>query len=116
MNDKTIKFLQELADKFGTTTERLWGALLHQAPISATCDLIWFPVSAACLIIGMKMAVKGYYAEEKHSETYGIPVCIGGVLITLIGMVMLFASICNTEMIIAGFFNPEYWALKQIIK
>ena len=40
MNDQTVQLLRELAEKFGTTTEHLWGVLIKQAYISGVGDLI----------------------------------------------------------------------------
>lgn len=39
MEEKTIKLIEQLAQKLGTTTEYLWAVLLKQAPIDATVVL-----------------------------------------------------------------------------
>ena len=115
MNDQTIKFLHELADKLGTNTEHLWGALLRQAPISSFCDLLGFPISLAIIYVFARLTIKGHKAEENNLD-YGIPLMVVSGIITIIGGILLICCIGGLSMTLAGFFNPEYWALKQIIK
>ena len=40
MNQEIVELLQGLADKFGTTTEMLWGVLLKQAPINGFVRIV----------------------------------------------------------------------------
>lgn len=41
MNEQTVKLVEQLAQKLGTTTEYLWNVLIKQAPISAAIDMIY---------------------------------------------------------------------------
>jgi cellobiose-specific phosphotransferase system component IIC len=106
--------LEKLADKLGVAAEVLWVALLKQAKIySVTYILI-----GALLIFGAIWLAKfGKTISHKVNErdwaeevwfAYMGAVCILGI--------MLLAWICDLSRILAGLFNPEYWALSEILK
>ena len=110
MNEETTQLLKELTDKLGTTTEHLWGVLVTQAPISATTDLVsgiaFLAVFFALIFVGMRKFEK--YENEVVPVISGI---IGGF-----GLIINFICFLqNISMMMAGFFNPEYWALKQLL-
>lgn len=114
MNENTEKLIRELADKLGTTAEHLWEILIRQAPISALTDTIVFGLSIAILPFACWLLLK--FMEKLDEEFhYFIAVILTGTasvacLIVIIGYIM------TLSVTIAGFANPEYWALKQIIK
>lgn len=113
------EILKELADKLGVAIDTLWGALLKQAPISATMDvLVWVLLSA--LSIGgwlwcRKIAAKARTKDWGNDEPYIVGTIVVGVVSAILTLVCLI-SLSEMEVSLAGFFNPEYWALKQIIK
>lgn len=121
MDDKTAQLLEKLAAKLGTTTEYLWGVLVKQSAFSATIDLIYFISS---IILGIviftyhrkfsKKIEEGRYADtmyDKHDGNIIIPM----IIFTIIFLVLFIYGICSIPNIINGFFNPEYWALKEIL-
>lgn len=125
MNDTTAKILEQLAAKLGTTSEYLWGILLKQAPISATLSMLSFAlvlVFGVVLLYAHKKLSKeivsesgGYKSYEtlygKFEEAAVIPM----VLFAAVWVIVLFNCIFNIGDIINGYFNPEYWALKEIV-
>lgn len=121
MNDQTTKLIESLAQKLGTTTEYLWGILIKQAPISATIDLC---LLVAMIVFGIGLYKfhnwcnteknRGGYTETRYERSDGmlfVPMLVGGVVL----VIWFFIFIGSIESIITGFFNPEYWALHEIL-
>ena len=121
MNDNTTKLLEQLAAKFGTTTEYLWMVLLRQAPIDSTINLIqialvmlfgWFLYKTHKRL--MKKDGEGNYAKtyyEKYEAGAVIPMVIGAIIFAIFFLASFF---CIPD-VINGYFNPEYWALDKIL-
>ena len=115
MNDQTTQLLRELADKLGTTTEYLWGILVAQAPISATVSLVTLVggiiigcVLWACGIMWQKaLLLKG----ERHKDGPFALIIIGFMIVGVLSFILMIEA----PSIMAGFYNPEYWALRQIL-
>ncbi len=109
---------EQLAIKLGTTADYLWSVLLKQAPISALTDLIYFILISIGGIILFKahkrfskLGEDGWTNKYEDSEEL---VFVMGVIVLLWGVsfIVAFLSLGN---VINGFFNPEYWALNQVI-
>lgn len=121
MNDQTTKLMEQLAQKLGTTSEYLWSILLRQAPIDATltlCYLIFTLLFGIALYTVhrrlMEEKKEGGYTETRYSkyeESAIIPMVIATVCLLLmcVGAIFVFPNMIN------GYFNPEYWALQQIL-
>lgn len=112
MNEQTNQLLRELAEKLGTTTEYLWLVLVRQAPISAWTTLISIVITillCSGLIVWVNRKIK---ANEGANDWH---ICCMGL--SAVVLVITFAAILiELPMIVAGLTNPEYWALKQILK
>lgn len=121
MNENTAKLLEQLANKMGTTSEYLWKILLRQAPIDATITLIQYMV---LIIVGIviykvhqrlskpiKTSEYSTYNSYDESDAYGIMMIFGsfGYLIIVVVAFFSIGSVIN------GYFNPEYWALDQLL-
>lgn len=114
--------LEKLADKLGTTVEMLWIALLKQAAISATLDLIF----CAGIIFGLRWCFcfvqlkttpiaetdKCYAYSDWDDEGKVIAWVIMAVMIAL-GTVLIINGVQNA---ITGYLNPQYWVLDHILK
>jgi len=112
MDEKTEKLVRELADKLGTTTEHLWGVLIKQAPISASVDLAMSFIIVIITVVLFNMMKR---VTEDADDKLDPEVFFGwmGFGMFFIIATLIFSS--SPEMVVAGFFNPEYWALKQIL-
>lgn len=109
MDDQTAKLIQGIATKLGTTADHLWAVLIRQAPISASCDAVGIALLGAALILAWRKILK-WKPEDEPAKWIGV-----GLLSVITAI--LIALICDSiGEDIAGFVNPEYWALKQIIK
>lgn len=110
MNDATVKLVEELAAKFGTTAERLWEVLIRQALFAGICDAL---VTVA-LVVGMVWSfrlVKAKTSLEEANSWDEVAWVIWAVFVFLAALLII-ASLSTT---LAAFFNPEYWALKQLL-
>ena len=132
MDNNTSRIIEQLADKFGTTSEYLWGVLVNQAHISATislvfCIAIW--ATGIVLIVLHRKYSKNtevtefdklsnrYYKKTQHTKYESDPHLEGiMVVFAVIAAILFIVSLCLIPNIIIGFFNPEYWALSKVLK
>ena len=116
------EILQALADKFGTTVEHLWGVLIKQAEISAIVNSVSILLMVSIVIWCFRLLRdKTIEPEQIEGESHKYPKwdeetafyawCIWGT----ISFVLSFYIFDAMQLIIAGFFNPEYWALHKIM-
>ena len=112
MNSELIKLLADLANKLGTTTERLWSCLLRQAPIEGIIYLIVWVVYGVVLWRVFKWVKEFPKSDWNDAFLDNLPMVI--FICVVISSLVIFGA--ALPMIVAALFNPEYWALKQIIK
>ena len=122
MNEQTQKLIEQLANKFGTTSEYLWSVLVKQAPITATIELIQ---TILLLFVGWilyKVHIKLLSQPPKQDywksyyEKYDAGAIAPMALITLGWGVLMMVCFCAFSTILSGLFNPEFWALDYIMK
>lgn len=114
MNSETIELLRELAEKLGTTTEYLWGVLIQQSYISGVFYSIVsvFILLSIAGVLFITIKKTKIHADSDKAEWDGDSwVISGGIIIVLIVFFINNSSNAATALL-----NPEYWALKQIIK
>ena len=121
MNEQTLKLIEQLAQKLGTTSEYLWSILLKQAPIEATtllCQTVFVVIYGIFIWETHKYLSEkvnnGKYIEtryEEYEEKAVLPMAVA-VFIFMICFIACFFCFGN---IINGYFNPEYWALEKIL-
>lgn len=123
------KILNALADKFGTTVDHLYAVMIRQAYIDG--------IEACMAIIPVSLLMGGFYryVEQqlktvKHDPGYttdGQPIYSGyndyfsenpgafvvGLIIAMVFLGVLIGAGCVA---VDCFANPEYYALKQLIK
>ena len=109
MNDQTTKLIETLAAKLGTTADHLWSVLVTQARLSATIDLSGIVICYALLFISLMF---GWWRSRDGDDFWGfinIILVLGFVILSLI-------TLTQASNIAAGFYNPEYLALREILK
>jgi hypothetical protein len=112
MNDSTQQLIRELAEKLGTTAEHLWGVLVRQAPISGTLGLLGIAALLGFVYIAWKRLTKIDFTKWDHDLAKGT--MYGGLLIATV--IALLSLLLLAPLYVAGILNPEYWALRQILK
>ena len=115
MNENTEKLIRELAEKLGTTTEHIWSVLVTQAPISSSINLAIVIGFAVAVYASYKQVSRKAVSEGEWDDHCGsmIFAWIAWVAFTFVAIIVICSSLDD---IAAGLLNPEYWALKQIIK
>lgn len=106
MDDKTLKALEILASKLGTTSEFLWAVLVKQAVLSSSIQLA---VAAVLFIIGIAAGV--WLSKTNPKENQGNPAAFG---LCLLSAFIIFVFVFPHH--IATLINPEYWALNRIFE
>lgn len=125
MDDKVFTAIMALANKLGTTTEYLWAVLIKQAYITAFHDVVTIGALVAILTMWVRFLIRKTRTPEKtESQPYPQPEwpsdellaamswIVTGFAIMIIGVIV----IAGTQEILTALLNPDYWALKQIIK
>lgn len=114
MNEQTQQIIGKLSDKLGTTAEHLWSVLVRQALISSATDAIALCIYAVVMVWGYRLVREKTKDDGDWNDQRGsiaLPWMIWGF-----GMLFLLIVLCFfLSNIVAGFVNPEYWALKKIL-
>lgn len=106
--------LEKLAEKLGTTAEHLWGVLVYQAPISATADIFILIILWLFAVVWLR-TVREKTKKGGNGWDYE-PAGLAWIVVIVSFVVSFIITANSLPFIIAGFTNPEYWALKQIIR
>ena len=116
--DKNMKeLLETLAAKLGTTVDHIWVILLKQAPISALSSLLFIIIVYALGAVLYKLHLRFIKETEESYSAYDDN---EGLIVIMIlatggwGALFMYHFISWQNMI-NGFFNPEYWALMEIL-
>lgn len=110
MDDKMVALIEKLAAKLGTTSEYLWAVLTKQALISGITDIAQYIALAVvvCLVVRYREKLNEFGSDN---EFIFVMMCAGGIVLAIVCVVAFFC-IGNT---VSALFNPEYWALKQVL-
>ncbi len=123
MDEKFQQLIEVLAAKLGTTAEHLWGVLVRQAPISGAVDLV------LCIVIAVVTAWWVALVKRKTTcppETWSCQyptaewreegAFLAWLTAVIAGVLAMVCIIGSAQGIVAAFANPEYWALKQLVR
>lgn len=123
MDYNTIQVLTTLANKLGTTAEYLWGVLLKQAPITGVIDMAimagWVLMAVMwCRFVLRKTTAPKPTNEDRHTyadwtEEAAFFSWLSAVVLAMMAALIVTSYFATTA---AALVNPEYWALRQILK
>lgn len=118
MNDESLKLLEKLANKLGTTSEYLWTVLVKQAPVAAVNEIIFtvFTVVLGIVLFNLNKKFMNDNNEVSYDNLDGVlivPMVVGTGLFVIFAIGVMFGSIPT---IISGFINPEFWALNYVLE
>ena len=118
MNDQLQQALVELCTKLGTSVEHLWGVLIKQAMLDGIANTFIIMVWTLFSIWSFKLIQrKTIFIDEDHpSDWKDEGKFMAWILWGIIVFIFLITICCSLPSIMSSFINPEYWALKQIIK
>ena len=115
MDEKTLQALTALANKLGTTAEYLWGVLVRQAPITGAIDLaVMIAWVAGCVLLVRFVRRKTGGDKPEWGDEFGRALAWFGV----VGVCAVVALVVGFEFshAVAAIVNPEYWALRQVLR
>ena len=110
MNEQTQQIIETIAEKLSVPAEMLWGAMLRQAPIDATVGLVGVMLLWIAFMAYSAFWLRLFKQEEPE------PIILTGLGWVLLVIGTLGFTMGHAGMIFAGFFNPEYWALMELLK
>ncbi len=122
MEKETIKLIETLANKLGTTSQYLWGILVKQAPVDATITLMQIIIVAIAGIALYKTHKRlcqkpknDNYNDSWYEKSDGVLPAIMVVLAVIWGVLAICCFFAIND-IFNGYFNPEYWALNYLME
>ena len=101
----TDEAILQIADKLGMATEEIYTIFVGAQPILAMIHVV-------CAAILVLLTVGGYFFAKKYIDENDMPTPIGGVLGTLIGMIVYGLLYHVLRLILL----PEYSAIVELIK
>lgn len=111
MDQNTQQLIEKLAEKLGTTAEHLWEVLIRQAPITSAIEL----AMDAMLLVATYQLWKFLWNHPWKYEEYGCTKELTLGAAAVFTAILIISIALSIPSIFAGFLNPEYWALQQII-
>jgi hypothetical protein len=118
MTDQVMEILRLLAEKFGTTTEFLWGIMVRQAYVYGITAIICFLVTSI-LIFGWNWLWWRAEVDEETSRRdkgdrmFAIFMCrLGGLFLMFLWTCFFLSGMFEVT---TALINPEYWAIKQVL-
>ena len=111
MDQNTQQLIEKLAEKLGTTAEHLWEVLIRQAPITSGTELIVDAILLGATCWLWKFLWSYPWKHEEYGCTKEVTLGAAAVFTAII----IISIALSLPSIFAGFLNPEYWALQQII-
>ena len=117
MNEEISTVVRELANELGTTVEYLWGVLVAQAPIYMVGSLLAHSVLIIISIFILRFLYKFIkYPPDSWDEEYIMGTIIGATVVSCVMTIFpILSLIISIPTYITIIFNPEYWALQQIL-
>ena len=120
MNEKLTALLEQLAIKLGTTAQHLWRVLIIQAKVSAACNMafiVFVYIFAAVLLNYHVKFIKKIPGNRHEYNTYEDNEAVGVIMIIaiIVWAILFITHFFSWASMINGFFNPEYWALQEVL-
>ena len=105
--------LEPIAEKLGVAVEHLWEVLIRQAPISGVFDLLFYALTGAAAYATYKLWL--FIIRKCGEDRWDEIAYLWPGLATISVAAMIIASLASMSTTAAAFFNPEYWALHQVL-
>jgi hypothetical protein len=113
MNEELGKKLAELAARLGTTVEHLWGVLIRQAYIDGVSSLVTMLCALTVGFVAVLLFLHVRKDREKYLGKYAPAFAEYFILAVVLFLVAGVAG-SNLYWVISDFFNPEFYALRQL--
>ena len=119
LQKELMQRLDALTAKMGVTSEYLWETLVGQAFIEAMTSVVFVPIYVILVWFlfsrYIKIPVKSSRGgvEAVDDEFIG---AIGRIFPGVLCLVLMVAALIRLEAMPTQLLNPEYWALKELLK
>jgi hypothetical protein len=122
MEERAIELLEKLANKLGVTIDQIWTILIYQAKIELGSKILVLSFFLILLLISGWFLLKFVIKKPCEKDTFGdpttdellkrVPIIVVFSVLTLIFLLNFYDLVTIFPIII---FNPEYWALHEIL-
>ena len=109
-----VKSLEKLADKLGTTAEKLFGYYVKNAKLNKYYYVIELCVSVILLVVGAILFCNNYTIDPGYTIQQLAFAIIGG-LIGLIGLGTTIVGLFSISRFLNSLLNPEYAAIEDLL-
>lgn len=107
--DKTAEALRGLADALKVPADHVYSVLIKQQYVKS---ISWIATGGISLFVIIMVLFYGYLGIKYEWDGVVVGIIVGAGFI-LFG-IPLFISISQLDVILTGFYNPEYGAIKEI--
>ncbi len=116
--NKIDSYIQIAAEKGNQTVEHFWPLIVKQQGIEAWTFIIVITLVIIICSILLKRGIDKVNFEDKNGEitVRGVFSIIGGFGLFFSLIVLIITSLPNDKNLVTKLFNPEYAALKEVIK
>ncbi len=114
MNEEILKRIDLLAAKIGVVGAHLWDVLVRQARIEAYESLgysVFFGILSAVMFFVARKLYLGDTKPGSYRDTEGWQ-----FVLVIFGAVAFFVTCGIFSNVPSAILNPEYWALRELIK
>jgi hypothetical protein len=119
VKEEVTKLIETMCSKLGVGVETVWSAMLRQAPLWG-CSKIAAILAINVLSSFLLYFIMRYSKKHKVFEEEGDEMGVIGFMIFIISVVMIVATMAffinDLNMVLASFFNPEYWSASILLK
>jgi len=115
--EQLVPLLRELAEKLGTTVDHLWGVTVAQASANGMFYLCWLLLLTTTVIVLFCFSKK-WYKKAKGSEGWKreqVSPYLAYMPFVFLFVIWAIAFPKIVYQLITAFYNPEYWALQNIL-
>jgi hypothetical protein len=110
--EQVSKLLEKLAAQLGTTVEFLWSVLLKQAQVENGIAIFGLIIGVLILILSISAIVYAVVKQDEVEEA-GVFLVFLGIGLFVISLIVMYENIITY---VTTKYNPEYWALQEILK
>ena len=116
MENEMSELLRDLATQLGTTTEYLWEVLIKQAYVHSI--MLWLPITFFIITLPTMFFLRRMYKKQDEEENWSrwMDFKIGFGISIGVNIILFFVCIGCIANSIAINYNPEFWALDEILR
>ena len=111
LQKQILNRIDTLAAKLGTTADHLWTILVRQAKVEAITDIVWILLVTAATVL-LYMGYRKVLERDSYDDDHW---WLGLIFLSFADGVGIVFAIFALLQLPTVLFNPQYWALTQIV-